>query len=77
MELHMELLTIQEFAKLTKLSDDTIRRAIKAGRIHGFRVGAGKRAGYRIPKTEIMRISKVAFEDTLSEYKRIAEQDNK
>jgi excisionase family DNA binding protein len=51
-----EILTIKEFAALVKMHYNTIFRAIKKGRINAFRISSGKKAAYRIPKSEINRI---------------------
>jgi excisionase family DNA binding protein len=50
-------LSIKEFASLLKVHQNTIRRAIKSGRIGGFKVGIGKSSVYRIPRSEINRIA--------------------
>lgn len=50
-------LTIIEFAEKLKVHPNTIRRAIKSGRLSAVRIGSGKRATYRIPLSEINRIA--------------------
>ena len=50
--------SILEFAHKLRVSKDTIRRAIKNGRISAFRVGSGKGA-FRIPHSEINRMSTI------------------
>lgn len=57
-----EFLSIQEFAKKMKVHPDTIRRAILCNYLNAFRVGAGKRAPWRIPATEIERLLVMKFE---------------
>lgn len=52
-----EFLCIKEFAALMKLHPNTIRRAIKGGKIQAIRIGMGERTPYRIPKSEINRIA--------------------
>lgn len=52
-----EFLCIKEFAKLMKLHPNTIRRAIKGGKIQAIRIGMGERTPYRIPRSEINRIA--------------------
>lgn len=49
--------TINEFAKKLRVHSNTIRRAIKKGRINAFKVGMGKKSSYRIPASEINRIA--------------------
>jgi excisionase family DNA binding protein len=40
-----------------KMHPNTIRRAIKNGRISAFKLGAGNKASYRIPRSEIDRLA--------------------
>ena len=48
--------TVMEFADKVRIHPQTVRTAIKKGRIQAFRVGAGPRSDYRIPNTEVARI---------------------
>lgn len=48
--------TIKKFAEKLGVHENTVRRAIKKGRIGTFRLGEGKKARHRIPHTEIDRI---------------------
>lgn len=57
--------TVDQFAKLLNVSENTIRRAIKEGRIHACRPGIGKRSPYRIPDTEIERICVMDFQEII------------
>ena len=52
-----DFLTIIEFAAILGMHHNTVRRAIKNGRISAFKLGAGNRASYRIPRSEIQRIA--------------------
>lgn len=54
-----QYLSIKEFAVKVKFHPNTIRRAIKSGRINAFKIGSGRRAYYRIPQSEIHRIAKI------------------
>ncbi len=49
--------SIKEFAKKLSLHPNTIRKAIKSGRIQAFRLSQGKTSSYRIPGSEINRIT--------------------
>jgi excisionase family DNA binding protein len=51
--------SIKEFAKKLNVSEHTIRRAIKSGRISAFRVGATEKSTFRIAHSEISRLGVV------------------
>jgi excisionase family DNA binding protein len=57
--------SIKEFASRLGVHPNTIRRAIKSGRITAFRVGAGSKGIYRIAKTEIDRIALFDMEEMI------------
>ena len=57
MEKECAFFSIKEFAEKLGVHQNTIRRAIKSGRISAFRVGSGTKAMYRIPHSEINRIA--------------------
>jgi len=57
-----EFFTVHEFAIMLKVSDITIRRAIKSGRIHAFRIGSEKNANWRIHEGQIARIMMLDFD---------------
>lgn len=61
--MRQEYFSVDEFAKMMKVSDVTIRRAIKRGRINAFRVGAGKRSPFRISTAEVDRIQLMSHEE--------------
>lgn len=54
-----EFFTIMEFADKLRIHPNTVRKAIKDGRIQAFRTGLGARSEYRIPITEVTRISEL------------------
>ena len=60
-----DFLSIKEFALILRVHPNTIRRAIKSGRINAFKVGYGKKAVYRIARTEINRIALFDLEDMI------------
>jgi len=47
--------SVKEFAKLLKLHENTIRQALKRGKIQSVRLGTGNSV-HRIPKSEISRL---------------------
>ncbi len=49
--------TVSEAAKYLKVSDYTIRRWIKEGKIHSEKPGNGKTARHRIPRSELERLA--------------------
>mgnify|MGYP001597416566 CR=1 FL=1 len=57
-----DFLSITEFAEWVKVHPNTIRRAIKKGRIAAFKVGSGKRSLYRIPRNEVARMAEFDLE---------------
>lgn len=58
--------SIKEFAALVRVHPNTIRNAIKSGRISAFRVGFGARSAYRIAASEIQRIALFDLEDMIN-----------
>lgn len=67
--------TVEEFAKILKIGPQSIRRAIRAGRIHGFRVSIGKKAAYRIAETEFDRIALMSYQETINNIKPLITKD--
>lgn len=58
-------LSIKEFAGLLGVHPNTVRRAIKSGRVMGFKLGEGRRSVYRIPRTEINKVALYDLEDMI------------
>lgn len=48
--------TIEELSKILQLSIETVRRAVRDGKIKAIRLGQGPRAPIRIPKAEVDKI---------------------
>ena len=73
-----EYFSIKEFAFTMKLHPNTVRRAIKKGRLNFLRLGSGKRPVYRIPKSEIGRIALFDMEEIIEKMieKRLQESPN-
>ena len=69
-----EFLSIKEFAILLNVHPNTIRRAVKSGRINAFKVGYGKKGIYRIARSEINRIAIFDLEEMIE---RIIEKRQK
>lgn len=51
--------SVKEFAKLLGISEQTVRRSIKCGRLQAVRIGSGKRASFRIAENELVRLSEL------------------
>jgi len=60
-----EYYSVEEFANRFSIHPETIRKAIKAGRIQAVRIGIGKRSPYRISRHEIDRISVMSFDEII------------
>jgi excisionase family DNA binding protein len=54
--MHMNFLTVEEFAERVNMHPASIRRSIKQGRIFAIRPGIGKKSPYRIAESELERL---------------------
>lgn len=54
----MEFLTKKEVAKLFRVHERTIERWLDGGALGGYKLGKGKTALWRIPKSEISKFLK-------------------
>ncbi len=54
-----QVLTVYEAAARLRVGEETIRNWLRSGRLAGTRPG-GKRAGWRIPETEVERLLRPA-----------------
>ena len=61
-----DFLSVKEFASYIGVHYNTVIRSIRNGKLNAFRIGAGKRACYRIPKAEIHRIALFDLENLIS-----------
>jgi len=52
----MNYLTVEDVAQRLKMHPNTIRRAIRAGKIFASRPSTGKKAPFRIAETELERL---------------------
>lgn len=60
-----DFLTVAEIAIILKLSERTIRRYIKIGRIRAFRIGNSQKSVLRISEKELERIQRIGFEENM------------
>lgn len=60
-----DFLSIKEFAIVINVHPNTVRRSIKSGRLNAFRIGAGIKAIYRIPRSEINRLAFINLEEMI------------
>ncbi len=58
--------SIKEFALKLGVHHNTIRNAIKNGRINALRIGGGRNSVYRIPHSEIDRIALFDLKDMIN-----------
>lgn len=49
------LLTVNEVAERLRVDPETVRRMLRAGRLHGS-IPVSKRSGWRVPESEIARV---------------------
>jgi excisionase family DNA binding protein len=49
------VLTVPEVAEQLRVTEETVRRWLRSGRIRGISLGS-KRAGWRIPESEVRRL---------------------
>lgn len=57
-----DFLSVIEFAETAGVHPNTVRKAIKKGRISAFKIGSGKNAKYLIARSEFNRISLIDLE---------------
>lgn len=63
-----EILSATEFAKCVGVHYNTVRKMIKNGKLNAFKIGCGgKTSDYRIPKSEINRLSLVCLDDIVDD----------
>lgn len=65
MGMENDFLSIKEFASKLRVHPNTIRRAIKNGRINALRLSSTKKSTYRIARTEIDRIALFDMEEMI------------
>ncbi len=59
--------SIKEFAGKLRVSEHTIRRAIRKGRINAFRVGSSDKSTFRIAHSEIARMGIVDLQKMIKQ----------
>lgn len=64
MDMQKDFYTVKEFAQRCEISEKTIRRSIKKGRICGFRPGSEK-GRILIPDTEFQRLGMMNLEEVI------------
>jgi len=66
-----DFLTVSEFAELIKMHPNSVRRAIKKGHIHAFRLSDAPKSALRIPSSELNRKAELMFYDLLEKAKLV------
>lgn len=61
--------SVKSLAKLLGVHENTIRAAIKCGRLKAFRIGRGPRAAYRINENEIERMQEYDMFEVIKKIK--------
>lgn len=69
--------TVQEFADKLNIHPNTVRRSIKSGRIMAFKIGSSKKSPYRIPHSEIERVTLFDLEEMIEKIINERVQDGK
>jgi excisionase family DNA binding protein len=64
-----EYYSVTEFSVLMGVHPLTIRSAIRKGRIIAVRVGSGKKSPYRIPHSEIERLTLLSYHELKGDIK--------
>lgn len=59
--------TVKDLSEIFQYDPQTIRRLIKLGRIHAFKIGKGKNAPYRIMHIEVERLRQIGFDEQMNE----------
>jgi excisionase family DNA binding protein len=59
--------SIKEFAAKLRVSEHTIRRSIRKGRINAFRVGSSDKSSYRIAHSELARMGIVDLQKLIKQ----------
>ena len=60
-----EFITINQFAIKVQVHPNTVRRAIRKGRVAAIRICTGKKILYRIPRSELTRVSLQDMEELI------------
>jgi excisionase family DNA binding protein len=61
-----QFMSVKEFALLMGIHYNTVLRSIKKGRLSAVRIGYGKKATYRICRSEIHRIAFCDLQEMVS-----------
>jgi len=74
-----EFLTIDEFSKLLRIHRNSIRSMVYSGRLNAIRIGSGKNASYRIPRSEVQRLAVVDLDKIIDKLveKKLKEREEK
>lgn len=65
--MEQDFYSIKEFAAKLRVSEHTIRRSIRNGRINAFRVGSTDKSSFRIPHSEIARMGIVDLQKLIKQ----------
>lgn len=51
----LSLFTVEEVARLFRVSEEAVRGAVRQGRLHAYRLGDGPKSRIRIPSSSVAK----------------------
>lgn len=65
-----KLYTVKDLSEILRHDEQTIRKLIRTGRIHAFKLGSGsRRSPYLISEDEIERLTVIGYEENMKQLK--------
>lgn len=57
--------TVKEFAIKLRVHENTVRKGIRTGHIHAFRIGSSRKSSFRIPNSEFGRMGMFTLDEVV------------